>query len=112
MLGICNGFQILCEAHLLPGALMRNDSLHFICRDQRLRVEDTTSTWTSDFESGQEIVIPLKNGEGGYVADEAHARHARGRGPRRRSATSSVNPNGCRRDIAGITQRGAATSSA
>ena len=68
--GICNGFQILCETHLLPGALTRNDHLHFVCRDQKLRIENTASDWTRDFTPGQEIVIPLKNGEGGYVADE------------------------------------------
>ncbi|TEX50763.1 MAG: phosphoribosylformylglycinamidine synthase I, partial [Actinomycetales bacterium mxb001] len=70
VLGICNGFQILCEAHLLPGALTRNDHLHFVCRDQRLRIESDATVWTSDYAVGQEIVIPLKNGEGGFVADE------------------------------------------
>ncbi|GDX31245.1 phosphoribosylformylglycinamidine synthase subunit PurQ [Actinomycetes bacterium] len=102
LLGICNGFQILCESQLLPGALTRNDSLHFICRDQRLRVENTSSAWTSGFMSGQEIVIPLKNGEGGYVADERtlDALEAEGRVVAR---YLEVNPNGSRRDIAGIT---------
>ena len=102
LLGICNGFQILCESHLLPGALTRNDSLHFMCRDQRLRIENTSSAWTSDFISGQEIVIPLKNGEGGYVADERtlDALEAEGRVVAR---YLEVNPNGSRRDIAGIT---------
>ena len=60
--GICNGFQVLCESHLLPGALTRNDHLHFICRDQKLRIENTTSAFTSGFDTNQEIVIPLKNG--------------------------------------------------
>ncbi|MDA3022969.1 MAG: phosphoribosylformylglycinamidine synthase subunit PurQ [Actinomycetota bacterium] len=102
LLGICNGFQILCESHLLPGALTRNDSLHFMCRDQRLRIENTSSAWTSDFISGQEIVIPLKNGEGGYVADDRtlDALEAEGRVVAR---YLDVNPNGSRRDIAGIT---------
>ena len=101
VLGICNGFQILCESHLLPGALTRNDSLHFMCRDQRLRIENSTSSWTSDFMAGQEIVIPLKNGEGGYVADERtlDALEAEGRVVAR---YLEVNPNGSRRDIAGI----------
>ena len=101
VLGICNGFQILCESQLLPGALTRNDNLHFVCRDQRLRIEDTTSAWTSDFTSGQEIVIPLKNGEGGFVADERtlDALEAEGRVVAR---YVDVNPNGSRRDIAGI----------
>jgi phosphoribosylformylglycinamidine synthase I len=101
VLGICNGFQILCESHLLPGALTRNDSLHFMCRDQRLRIENTSSSWTSDFMAGQEIVIPLKNGEGGYVADERtlDALEAEGRVVAR---YLDRNPNGSRRDIAGI----------
>ena len=101
VLGICNGFQILCESHLLPGVLTRNDTLHFICRDQRLRIENTSSSWTSDFVAGQEIVIPLKNGEGGYVADERtlDALEAEGRVVAR---YLDMNPNGSRRDIAGI----------
>ena len=101
VLGICNGFQILCESHLLPGALTRNDSLHFMCRDQRLRIENSVSSWTSDYAAGQEIVIPLKNGEGGYVADERtlDALEAEGRVVAR---YLDMNPNGSRRDIAGI----------
>jgi phosphoribosylformylglycinamidine synthase subunit PurQ / glutaminase len=101
VLGICNGFQILCESHLLPGALTRNDSLHFICRDQRLRIESTSTAWTSEFTEGQEIVVPLKNGEGSYVADERtlDALEAEGRVVAR---YLEVNPNGSRRDIAGI----------
>ena len=70
VLGICNGFQILCESHLLPGALIRNDHLHFVCRDQRLRDRDDGDRVDRGYEPGQEIVVPLKNGEGGYVADE------------------------------------------
>ena len=69
VLGICNGFQVLCEAHLLPGALIRNDHRKFVCRDQRLRIENADTAWTSGYRAGQEIVVPLKNGEGGYVAD-------------------------------------------
>lgn len=101
VLGICNGFQILCESHLLPGALTRNDHLHFICRDQKLRIDNTTSLWTQDFAPGQEIVIPLKNGEGGYVADEATLDMLEGEG-RVIARYLDVNPNGSRRDIAGI----------
>ena len=75
VLGICNGFQMLVEAHLLPGGLVRNDHGNFICRDQRLRVENSTTAWTSGFDTGAEITIPLKNGEGGYIADaETNAR--------------------------------------
>ena len=69
MLGICNGFQILCEAHLLPGALTRNAGLQFVCRDLPLRVENARTAWTRAYAGGQQIVMPLKNGEGAYVAD-------------------------------------------
>jgi len=101
VLGICNGFQVLCESHLLPGALVRNDSLHFVCRDQRLRVESASTVWTSDYEVGQEIVVPLKNGEGGYVADDATLDMLEGEG-RVVARYLELNPNGSRRDIAGI----------
>jgi phosphoribosylformylglycinamidine synthase len=100
VLGICNGFQILCESHLLPGALTRNQSRHFICRDQRLRIE-SSSMWNSDYAVGQEIVIPLKNGEGNYVADEATLDMLEGEG-RVIARYLEVNPNGSMRDIAGI----------
>ncbi|MCE7080880.1 phosphoribosylformylglycinamidine synthase subunit PurQ [Streptomyces sp. ST2-7A] len=102
VLGICNGFQVLCEAHLLPGALTRNDHLHFICRDQRLRVENADTAWTRDYTAGQEITIPLKNGEGGYVADERTLDELEGEG-RVVFRYLDLNPNGSRRDIAGIT---------
>ena len=102
VLGICNGFQVLTESHLLPGALTRNDHLHFICRDQKLRIENNSSMWTSDFEVGQEILIPLKNGEGGYVADEKTLDELEGEG-RVIARYLEINPNGSRRDIAGIT---------
>ena len=71
VLGICNGFQILCEAGLLPGALTRNAGLHFVCRDVALRVESTGTAWTAGFAAGQELLVPLKSGEGRYVADAA-----------------------------------------
>lgn len=110
VLGICNGFQVLCESHLLPGALTRNDHLRFICRDQRLRVENNRTAWTTDYTEGQEITVPLKNGEGGYVADERtlDALEAEGRVVFRYTAgpgtpEEQANPNGSRRDIAGIT---------
>lgn len=101
VLGICNGFQILCESHLLPGALTRNESLHFICRDQRLRVENNATAWTASFGIDQVITVPLKNGEGNYVADEATLDRLEGDG---RVVFRYVdgNPNGSRRDIAGI----------
>ncbi len=102
ILGICNGFQVLTESHLLPGALTRNDHLHFICRDQKLRIENNTSAWTTDFNVGDEILIPLKNGEGGYVADEKTLDELEGEG-RVIARYLELNPNGSRRDIAGIT---------
>ncbi|WP_019874195.1 phosphoribosylformylglycinamidine synthase subunit PurQ [Sporichthya polymorpha] len=101
VLGICNGFQVLCESHLLPGALVRNDNQHFVCRDQWLRVENVDTPWTRDLRMGQEILVPVKNGEGGYIADPETLewletldrivfRYING------------NPNGSRNDIAGI----------
>ncbi len=101
VLGICNGFQILCEAHLLPGALIRNDSRTFVCRDQRLRVETTDTAWTSTFERGAEITIVLKNGEGGYVADPDTLDRLEGE-DRVVFRYLDENPNGSYRDIAGI----------
>jgi phosphoribosylformylglycinamidine synthase len=101
VLGICNGFQVLCESHLLPGALIRNDHMHFVCRDQKIKITNNTSMWTTDFEMNEEIIIPLKNGEGGYIADDKtlDALEAEGRVIAR---YLDVNPNGSRRDIAGI----------
>ncbi|HEX5741879.1 MAG TPA: phosphoribosylformylglycinamidine synthase subunit PurQ [Pilimelia sp.] len=101
VLGICNGFQVLCEAHLLPGALTRNQHLHFRNRDQRLRLECADTAFTSAFSAGQEIVVPVKNGEGCYVADERtlDALEAEGRVVAR---YVDGNPNGSQRDIAGI----------
>ena len=105
VLGICNGFQILCEAHLLPGALIRNDHRRFVCRDQRLRIESTATAWTSDYAPGQEIVIPLKNGEGGYVADDATLDRLEGDG-RVVARYLGADPNGSLRAIAGIANDG------
>ncbi len=102
VLGICNGFQILCESHLLPGALIRNDHRKFVCRDQRLRVENVTTPWTSAYGLGAEITVVLKNGEGGYVADEATLDRLEGEG-RVVVRYLDDNPNGSLRDIAGIT---------
>ncbi len=99
VLGICNGFQILCEAGLLPGALVRNAGLHFVCRDQRLRVEASTP-WTADL-TGREIVVPIKNMDGRYVADAATLAELEDSG---RVVFRYVggNPNGSVADIAGI----------
>jgi len=104
VLGICNGFQILCESHLLPGALTRNDHQHFNCRDQKLRIESTETLWTQDFEFGQEIVIPLKNGEGAYVASEATLDELFAEN-RVIATYLGGNPNGSYRDIAGISNK-------
>jgi phosphoribosylformylglycinamidine synthase subunit PurQ / glutaminase len=102
VLGICNGFQILTEAHLLPGAMLRNNHLHFICRDQKLRVENAETAWTSDYSTGQEISVPLKNVDGRYTADEHTLDELEAEG-RVAFRYADVNPNGSLRDIAGIT---------
>jgi phosphoribosylformylglycinamidine synthase I len=101
VLGICNGFQILCEAGLLPGAMIRNQGLHFICRDQWLRVENTDTTWTTRYDAGAEILIPMKNIDGCYMAEQStlDALEAEGRVVFR---YVGGNPNGSRNDIAGI----------
>ncbi|MBO0843780.1 MAG: phosphoribosylformylglycinamidine synthase subunit PurQ, partial [Nocardioides sp.] len=104
VLGICNGFQILVESHLLPGGLLRNDHLKFVCRDQRLRIENASTAWTSAYEQGQEIVVPLKNGEGQYVADADTIERLEGEG-RVVARYVDHNPNGSTRDIAGITNQ-------
>jgi phosphoribosylformylglycinamidine synthase len=132
VLGICNGFQILCESHLLPGSMIQNDHRTFICRDQRLRVENATTAWTSDFAQGDEITIVLKNQDGQYVADEHTLDELEGEGrvafryvversvvdgPEATGVAGDTgaglavrydrfagrNPNGSYRDIAGIT---------
>ena len=101
VLGICNGFQILCEAHLLPGALTRNHELHFLCRDQKLRIENNNTAWTSGFKSNQEILIPLKNGEGSYQCDDAVLASLEGEN-RVIARYIGEDPNGSRNLIAGI----------
>jgi len=101
VLGICNGFQVLCEAHLLPGALARNEHLHFRNRDQVLRVLATDTAWTNGYSEGQEILIPVKNGEGRYVADEATLDELEA-GNRVVARYVGGNPNGSMRDIAAI----------
>ena len=101
VLGVCNGFQVLCEAGLLPGALTRNGHLHFRNRDQQLRVERSDTSWTSAYAAGQTIVVPVKNGEGRYVAADADLDRLEGEG---RVVVRYVggNPNGSSRDIAGV----------
>lgn len=101
VLGICNGFQVLVESHLLPGGLIRNAHQQFICRDQQLRVEDTESAWTNAFAPGEIITIPLKNGDGGYIADAATLAQLRGENLIAFSYVD-VNPNGSLENIAGL----------
>jgi phosphoribosylformylglycinamidine synthase I len=101
VLGICNGFQILCEAHLLPGALTRNENLHFVTRDIKIAIENTTSAWTCRYQPGQQITIVLKSGEGAYMADARTLAELAANGQvLARYATG--NPNGSVADIAGV----------
>jgi phosphoribosylformylglycinamidine synthase len=101
VLGICNGFQVLVESHLLPGGLIRNDVQTFVCRDQKLVVENVDTPWTSEFTLGQEITIPLKNGEGGYIADAETLKRLEGEGLVA-FRYKDFNPNGSMNDIAGL----------
>ena len=109
VLGVCNGFQVLCEAGLLPGALMRNASLRFACKNVHLRVENIQTPFTSDAETGQILSIPIAHGEGNFTADEATLdeleaenrvvfRYCNAEG----KVTPESNPNGSARNIAGI----------
>jgi phosphoribosylformylglycinamidine synthase I len=112
VLGICNGFQILCEANLLPGALMRNRDLHFRCEHVRVRVESADTPFTNEMRRGEVLSIPIAHAEGNYTCDDATLRElqrddriifrycdAEGR------ATDEANPNGSRDSIAGICNR-------
>ncbi|HEY6917292.1 MAG TPA: phosphoribosylformylglycinamidine synthase subunit PurQ [Allosphingosinicella sp.] len=100
VLGVCNGFQILTEAGMLPGALMRNANLSFVCRDVELKVENSQSAFTSRYESGEDIVIPVAHHDGNYTADEATLDRLEGEGRVAFRYTSPV--NGSARNIAGI----------
>ena len=102
VLGICNGFQVLCEAGLLPGALTRNSHLHFRNRDQVLVVERADTAWTHAYTEGQRILVPVKNGEGRYVGSPADLDRLEGEG-RVVVRYADGNPNGSSRDIAGVT---------
>jgi phosphoribosylformylglycinamidine synthase len=104
VLGICNGFQVLCESHLLPGALTRNVGLHFLCRDQEIEIVNVKSEWTSDFTSGERIIIPLKNGEGSYQCDDKTLEELE-ENDQVIARYVGVNPNGSRGAIAGITNK-------
>ena len=102
VLGICNGFQVLCESHLLPGALTRNSDLHFLCRDQEIEIVNNTTAWTSSFTAGEKITIPLKNGEGSFQCDDKTLAQLEDNG-RVIARYVGENPNGSRNLIAGIT---------
>jgi phosphoribosylformylglycinamidine synthase len=102
VLGICNGFQVLCESHLLPGALTRNSDLHFLCRDQEIEIVNNTTAWTSSFTAGEKITIPLKNGEGSFQCDDKTLALLEDNG-RVIARYVGENPNGSRNLIAGIT---------
>ncbi|HEX5595165.1 MAG TPA: phosphoribosylformylglycinamidine synthase subunit PurQ [Micromonosporaceae bacterium] len=101
VLGICNGFQTLCEAHLLPGALTRNEHLRFRSRDQWLRIEATATAWTNAFLPGQEVLLPIKHAAGRYVADQHTLDELEATG-RVVARYIGGNPNGSQHDIAGI----------
>lgn len=101
VLGICNGFQILCEAGLLPGAMTRNASLRFVCRDVRLRVDNAETAWTGHLAAGDELLVPLKSGAGAYMADASTVAELEGEG-RVVFRYLGGNPNGSRADIAGV----------
>jgi phosphoribosylformylglycinamidine synthase len=102
VLGICNGFQVLTEVHLLPGSMIKNDHLHFVCREQSLVVENASTAWTNAYTQGQRIVVPLKNQDGQYVAGEHTLDELEGEG-RVVFRYDGWNPNGSRRAIAGVT---------
>jgi phosphoribosylformylglycinamidine synthase subunit PurQ / glutaminase len=101
VLGICNGFQILCEARLLPGALTRNAGLRFVNRDITITIENQTSAWTRQYRTGQEVRVVLKSGEGAYVADPQTVAKLAANG-QILGRYASGNPNGSVGDIAGV----------
>ena len=103
VLGICNGFQVLCEAGLLPGALRPNESLSFVCRDVELRVERADTPFTTRVEPGQTLTIPIKHGEGCYFADEELLAELESNG--QILLRYEDNPNGSIADVAGVTNR-------
>ena len=102
VLGVCNGFQILTETGLLPGALVRNASLHFVCRLQKLKVESANTAFTSAYTGGSEIVIPIAHAEGNYYADASMLDRLEGDGRVAFRYAAGENPNGAARDIAGV----------
>jgi phosphoribosylformylglycinamidine synthase subunit PurQ / glutaminase len=102
VLGICNGFQVLCEAGLLPGALLRNARLRFVCKDVPLTIENAATPWTRAYAQGETIIVPVKNGEGRFHADEATLDRLEAEGRVVARYALGSNPNGSERDIAGV----------
>jgi len=112
VLGICNGFQILCEAGLLPGALIRNKGLHFICKHVNIKVENSTTAYTEQYENGEVLSIPIAHAEGNYTCDDETFQELEKNGQivfrycdESGNVTDAVNPNGARSNIAGICSR-------
>ena len=103
VLGICNGFQVLCEARLLPGALLRNDRLRFVSRPVGIEVVRADTSFTTGYSAGQRVVLPVKHGEGRYVADERTLDELDAEGRVVFRYVAGENPNGSLRDIAGVT---------
>ncbi len=101
VLGLCNGFQILCEARLLPGALARNESLQFVCKDIKLKVEHTDSPWTRGMKAGEELIIPIAHGDGRFVVNDTEYARLKENG-QILFTFSGENPNGSAHDIAGV----------
>jgi phosphoribosylformylglycinamidine synthase len=104
VLGICNGFQVLTEAHLLPGALLRNTSMRFVCRRVPTRVESTSTPWTAGCEAGEEMILPVAHNEGNYFADGSTLARLEAEG--RVVLRYLENPNGSANDIAGVCSEG------
>jgi phosphoribosylformylglycinamidine synthase len=102
VIGICNGFQVLTETHMLPGALMRNADLKFVCRPVKLTVEETQSAFTRKYAKGQEISVPVAHGEGNYFADDETLNRLEGENRVAFRYAEGNNPNGSARNIAGI----------
>jgi phosphoribosylformylglycinamidine synthase len=110
--GVCNGFQILCEAGLLPGALMRNKDLHFVCQHVNVRVENGATPFTSELEQGEVLSIPIAHAEGNYVCDDATLAELENNNQivfrycdENGETTTEANPNGSRSNIAGVSNR-------
>ncbi len=106
VLGICNGFQVLCEAHLLPGALVRNDGLRFVCRSVGLRVENADTPYTNRMTEGQSLCVPVAHGEGKYVCDDDTLASLQASGRVLFRYAQGQNPNGSTDNIAGIANEG------